>query len=118
MLRSKYLNQAFKKLPVPLLCEGSNEVVEVEVTNPQSGECLGKRYEEISTVKQISEESAVCNESADLYSIENMQSVGLNPVVCPTAGFIFNGLGAIEKVESSANQILSNLPEKDNNNAE
>lgn len=113
MLRSKYINQAFKKLPVPPLCEGSNEVVEIEVTNPQTGESLGKRYEEISTIKQLSEESAVCNESVELYSIENMNSVGMTPVVCPSGGFILNGLGAIEKAEASANEMLSNLPEKE-----
>lgn len=114
MLRIKYSSPSRKELSVPPLCESVNDVVEVELKDPKTGESLGKHYDQISRVNQLSEESAVAKESADLYSIENMLSVGMTPIICPSGGFIRSGIGSIERVENSAESMLNILPSEEN----
>lgn len=113
MLRINYHLSVRKELSVPPLCESVNDVVEVEMKNPNTGESLGKHFDQVSCVKEISETEAVAQESADLYSIENLSNVGMSPVVCPSGSFIRSGVGAIERVEASAESILKSLPQEE-----
>lgn len=95
-----------KVIPVPLLCESENKEVVVEVTDPLSGDVIAKRVEHISQVRELSEESAVANEPADLYSIENMTKVGMSVVVCPRGGYIKNELDALDSIENASADLL------------
>lgn len=95
-----------KDISVPPLCESENKEVIVEVTDPLSCDVIAKRVEHISQVRELSEESAVSNEPADLYSIENMMRVGVSPVVCPRGGYYKNDLDALDRIENASVELL------------
>lgn len=106
MLR-KFINSFVKKdLPVPLLCESEVREVKVDVKDPISGDIIDTRIEHCSTVRRLSEESAVSDEPADIYSIENLQRVGITPVMCPRSAFVNNPLDNATDVESVSALLL------------
>lgn len=106
MLRKNIRPFIKKDIPVPLLCESENKEVIVEVTDPLTGDVIAKRVEHVSQVRELSEESAVANEPADLYSIENMAKVGMTPVVCSRGGYYKNNLDALENIENASVDLL------------
>lgn len=109
MLRKSYFKNYFKKLVVPPLMKSENSVVDVEVFDPLSHKSIGKRQDTITSEKVLDEKSFVSSESADLYSIENMSKVGLNPTVA--SGYISNSLDNLPEMESFAEQTLNSIPE-------
>lgn len=106
MLRKSVRPFIRKDISVPLLCKSENKEVIVEVSDPLSGEPIAKRVEHISQVRKLSEESAVSNEPADLYSIENMMRVGMSPVVCPRGGYYKNNLDTLDSIENASIELL------------
>lgn len=106
MLRKSVRPFIRKDVTVPLLCESENKEVIVEVSDPITGEPISKRVERVSQVRELSNESAVSNEPADLYSIENMMRVGVSPVVCPRGGYYKNDLDALDSIENASVELL------------
>lgn len=106
MLRKSVRPFICKDIPVPLLCESENKEVIVEVTDPLTGDVIAKRVEHVSQVRELTEESAVSNEPADLYSIENMMKVGVSPVVCSRGGYYKNNLDALDSIENVSVELL------------
>lgn len=108
MLRKTYSKNHFKKIVVPPLMESENSVVDVEVFDPISHKSIGKRQDSITQEKVLDEKSFVSSESADLFSIENMTKVGIQPTVA--TGYINNSLDDLPEMESFAQNTLDSIP--------
>lgn len=70
-----------KKLSVPPLKEVKETKVRVKVLDPITSEELGEKDEFVITAKELDPQSQVRPDDAEMYSIENMQKLGIPPVV-------------------------------------
>lgn len=114
MLRKSKFNRLVKDLSVPPLCESSQMEVESVVTDPITGDVIDKKRSFTPVVKQLDEKSFCSTESADLYSIENMQNMGIKPVVAPSS-YICNDLDKLPDAERAMEYVNSQIVEPTNN---
>lgn len=106
MLKLVYPNFVKKECYLPPLQQSTTTQVLVDVTNPVTGESLGSRTEEVETLRTISDADAVRRDTADMYSIETMNKIGIPPVVC-NGQYVKQGLDSLDKYENlSANLLL------------
>lgn len=111
MLRSKnYSGRIVKKVPISPLCESELKQVKVDVKDPLTGELVSERVEEVSFVRSYDEKSFCHDDSADLYSVENLSKLGIAPVVAPP-DFIGHDLSDVTSAESSAKAFIDNNPD-------
>lgn len=112
MLRKNFKPLLKKVLDVPPLVDSVTSEVIVSVTDPMSGE-VSERKEFVTKVVPQSATDAVRVEDAALYSIENLLSSGVSPVIAPIGGFIRNSLDDFNKVENYSEQVCSRIADVD-----
>lgn len=114
MLRKSKFSRLVKDLSVPPLCESSQKEVESVVTDPISGDVIEKKRSFTPVVKQLDEKIFCSSESADLYSIENMQNMGIKPVIAPSS-YIGNDLDKLPDAERAMDYLNSQIVEPSKN---
>lgn len=114
MLRKSKFNRLVKVLSVPPLCESSQMEVESLLTDPINGDVIEKKRSFTPVVKQLDEKSFCSTESADLYSIENLQNMGIKPVIAPSS-YIGNDLDKVSDAERAFEQLNSQIVESQKN---
>lgn len=106
MLRKSIKRPPKKFLGVPPLCECDVKQVLVEIKDPLTGDVIGSRKECVSQVRELDNRSLCSKESADLYSIENLQRAGISPVTIGRGSYILNSLDNVEQLEDAAADLL------------
>lgn len=110
MLRSKYPKRLIKSFSVPPLCECDEQRVEVEKRDPQTGEIISIDVQNVPIVRELSEKSFVHDDSADLYSVENMSKLGEKPVFA-NSSYMSPDLESASKFEDSARKFVDDNPD-------
>lgn len=113
MLRKYFKPLPKKVLDVPPLVDAVTSEVIVSLTDPATGE-VSERKEFVTKQVPQSPLDAVRHEDAELYSIENLLTSSVSPVIAPIGGFVRNPLDNFDKVENYTAEVSSRITAIDN----
>lgn len=92
--------------------EVTQKDVLVDICNPETGDKLGEQVQHVSVTAPITDASQVRTDTADMYSIEVMNSVGLPPIVC-NGHYIINNLKSYDSAKMLSSSLLSQIEQAD-----
>lgn len=80
----------------------------VDICNPETGVKLGERVEQVSVSTPMDDKAEVRTDTADMYSIEIMNSLGMSSVVS-NGHYINNTFKSLEGAELLAQNMLNQV---------
>lgn len=113
MLHKKCYHQFKKLLPIPPMQVVKKEECLVNSCDPQTGEVLGQSVVTNFKTEILPEVSHVRKDTADMYSIENLAQMGIQPTICPTGGYMSKGLDALPEYEQALESAKQKIAESE-----
>lgn len=118
MLHKIYHHQFKKILPIPPMQVVKKEECLVNSCDPQTGEVLGQSVVTNFKTEILPEVSHVRKDTADMYSIENLAQMGIQPTICPSGGYMSKGLDALPEYEQALDSAKQKIAEAEANTAQ